>query len=151
MWGGKRMPVDEAVRLLAQAPLFAGIDEAHLRLLAYAAHEERIPGGRWLVRQGEDEPAGFLILSGAASAWLEENPANRLRIERGAFIGEGAMIAGLPHRMNVRAEKDMEVLRIPREEFLRVTREFPEMGRLILANYARRMAEVLSTLQSLLP
>ena len=99
---------------------------------------------------GQDEPAGFLILSGAATAWLEENPDSRLRIERGAFIGEGAMIAGLPHRMNVRAEEDMEVLRIPREDFLRVTREFPEMGRLILSNYARRMVEVLSTLQALL-
>ena len=145
------MPVDEAVTLLAQTPLFEGVDEAHLRLLAYAAHKERIPRGHWLVRQGENVPAGFLVLSGAGSAWLGEDPANRLRVERGAFIGEGAMIGGLPHRMNVRVEADMEVLRIAREDFLRLTHEFPEMGRLVLSNYARRMAEVLSTLQSLLP
>ena len=145
------MPVDDAVRLLARVPLFDGIDEAHLRVLAYAARQERIPKGRWLVRQGEDLPAGFLILSGAASAWLEEEPSNRLRLERGAFVGEGAMIGGLPHRMNVRVEEDMDVLRIAREDFLRVTHEFPEMGRLVMANYARRMTEVLNTLQSLLP
>ena len=145
------MPVDDAVRLLAQAPLFAGIDEAHLRVLAYAARQERIPKGRWLVRQGEDLPAGFLVLSGVASAWLEEDPVNRLRLERGAFIGEGAMIGGLPHRMNVRVEETMDVLRIAREDFHRVTHEFPEMGKLIMANYANRMAEVLATLQSLLP
>ena len=145
------MPVDEAVRLLAQTPLFDGIDEAHLRVLAYAARKERVPRGRWLVRQGQNLPAGFLVLSGIGSAWLDEDPANRLRIERGAFIGEGAMIGSLPHRMNVRVDADMEVMRIAREDFLRVAHEFPEMGRLIMANYARRLANVLATLQSLLP
>ena len=145
------MPVDDAVRLLAQAPLFDGIDEAHLRVLAYAARREHIPHGRWLVRQGQELPAGFLILSGVASAWLNEDPANRLLLQRGAFVGEGAMIAGLPHRMNVQVEEDMDVLRIARADFQRVAHEFPEMGRLVMANYARRMAEVLTTLQSLLP
>lgn len=145
------MPVDDAVKLLAQAPLFDGIDEAHLRVLVYAARQEHIPKGRWLVRQDEDLPAGFLILSGRGEAWLEEEPATRLQLRRGAFVGEGAMIGGLPHRMNVRVEEGMDVLRISRDAFLRVTHEFPEMGKLVMANYARHMAEVLATLQSLLP
>ncbi len=145
------MLVDDAVRLLAQAPLFEGIDEAHLRVLVYAATRERIPAGRWLVRQGEEAPVGFLVLSGKAEAWLEDDPASRLELQRGAFIGEGAMLGGLPHRMNVRVTENMAVLRIAREDFLRVAREFPEMGRMVMANFARRMANVLTTLQSRLP
>jgi CRP-like cAMP-binding protein len=45
----------------------------------------------------------------------------------------------------------LHVLRIARELLLRVCHEFPEMGRLVMANYARRMATVMSALQTLLP
>ena len=145
------MAVDEDVELLAQVPLFEGIDDAHLRVIAYAAEQQTVPAGDWLVRQGQELPAGFLVRGGTAEAYMEEDPATRLNISRGAFIGDGAMIAGLPHRMNVRALEELHLLRIPRELFLHVCHEFPEMGKLVMANYARRMATVMSALQTLLP
>jgi len=147
----EKYTVDDGVALLAATPLFEGIDPARLRVLVYAATPLNVPAGQFVVREGEELDAGFLVLDGLAEAWMNEDPAMRLSISRGAFIGEAAMIAGLHHRMNVRASEEMALLRFSRELFLRVCHEFPELGRLVMANYARRMASVTSALHTLLP
>ncbi len=143
--------IDEGVALLAASPLFAGIDAARLRVLIYAADPVSISAGKFIVRQGSSEPAAWLVLKGEAEGWLDEEPALKLSIGRGALIGEGAMIAGLHHRMHVRATDDMELLRFSRELFQRVCEEFPEVGRTVMANYATRMADIASALKTLLP
>ena len=149
--GFGRMSRDEKVALLSRTPLFENIDAAHLRVLVYAADHARFAPGDYLVREGGEEAAGFLVVDGEAEAWSDEDPAMRLRITRGAFIGEGAMIAGLAHRLNVRAVTEVEALRITRKLFMRVCHEFPELGRMVMSNYARRMASISSALHTLLP
>ena len=142
---------DEDVGLLSRTPLFENIDAAHLRVLVYAAERVRFAPGDFIVREGGEDESGFLVIEGEAEAWSEEDPNMRLRITSGAFIGEGAMIAGQPHGLNVRAVTEVEALRITRELFLRVCREFPELGRMVMSNYARRMANIASALHTLLP
>lgn len=143
--------VDEGVALLAATPLFEHIDPARLRVLVYAAEPVSVAAGEFIVRQGADDPAACLLLKGEAAAWMDEDPAMKLTLGRGALIGEAAMIAGLHHRMNVRAVDDVDMLRLSRELFLRVCGEFPELGRAVMTNYAQRMANVTAALKTLLP
>ncbi len=143
--------VDEGVALLAATPLFEGIDAARLRVLVYAAEPVSIGAGDFIVRQGAEGKAAHLLLKGEAQAWMDEDPAMKLTLTRGALIGEAAMIAGLHHRMNVRAVDDVDMLRFTRELFLRVCGEFPELCRAVMGNYASRMATITSALHTLLP
>ncbi len=146
-----KLTVDEGVALLAATPLFEDIDVARLRVLVYAAEHVQASAGEMLVRQSDDDHAGLLLLDGAAQAWMDEDPSMKLNLARGALIGEGAMIAKLHHRMNVQAVDNVELLRFSHELFLRVCHEFPELGRAVMANYARRMATITSALHTLLP
>ncbi len=145
------MSRDEDVALLARTPLFENIDAAHLRVLVYAAERVRFAPGEYIVREGSEDQSGFLVTEGEAEAWSDEDPAMRLRITRGSFIGEGAMISGRVHGLNVRAVTEVTCVRISRQLFMRVCHEFPELGRLVMSNYARRMANIASALHTLLP
>ena len=142
------MALQDEVMLLREVPLFAGVQVAHLQVLAFSSRKETIKAGQDLIRAGERSASGWLIRKGAAEAFCEENGDQRklARLERGAFCGELALVANLPHRLTVRAVSSVAALRIPHELFLRVCGEFPEFGQQVLANlmrqFSRSMAEL---------
>ncbi len=142
------MSIREEVRLLHEAPLFAGTHAAHLQLLVFSAEKFSIEAGEYLFRQGETTGSGWLISRGAAEAWMDHGGrAERVaRLEAGAFLGELAMIANLPHRVSVRALSRLSGRRIPHELFMRVCSEFAEFGQQVLSNlsssFSMSMAEL---------
>ncbi len=131
------MGVHELVELLARVPLFAGAQERHLQVLAFSAERETRAADSLLFSAGERLPAGFLILAGSARGEPREVEGASLSFSRGDFLGEVPMIAGTPHHMTVRALRELRVLRLPRELFLRVCGEFPEFGAQVMNNFAR--------------
>ncbi len=130
------MSIREEVRLLQEVPLFAGTHAAHLQLLVFSAEKFDIDAGEYLFREGEETGSGWLISRGTADAWLEHGSRveRAARLEAGAFAGELAMIANLPHRMSVRALSPLSGRRITHDLFMRVCAEFPEFGQQVLAN-----------------
>ncbi len=130
------MSIREEVRLLQKVPLFAGTHAAHLQLLVFSAEKFDIDAGASLFRQGEKTGSGWLISRGAAEAWLDHGGRMErvARLEAGAFAGELAMIADLPHRVSVRALSPLSGRRITHDLFMRVCAEFPEFGQQVLAN-----------------
>jgi len=124
------------MQLLRHVPLFAGTDEQHLQVLAFSAGRETVRAGERLFAAGEILPAGFLVLKGEARARAEGDEEAALLLQPGDFVGEVSMIAGTAHHLTVEALSDMEVLRIPRDLFLRVCGEFPEFGKKVMANFA---------------
>jgi CRP-like cAMP-binding protein len=67
--------------LIAAAPVFAGLQPAHLALIAGCGRNARLPAGALLVREGDPADRFFLIRDGAVA--LEVNAPGRvaLRIE----------------------------------------------------------------------
>lgn len=151
---GRRMPLHEDLQLIQQVPLFAGVPEASLQALVFSADRRRLEAGEWLFRAGERDGLGWLIRSGSASAWegpaadTGEADAARLvaRLTRGAFVGEVAMIADMPHRLSVRAETALAALCIPHDLFRRACAEFPQLGRQVLDNALARFGGAMDEL-----
>jgi len=143
------MALNEEVRLLREAPLFAGVAEAHLQVLAFSAGRFKLAAGDYLVRQGEQGDSAWLIRRGAAEAFHESAGRTRkvARLERGALVGELAMIARLPHRLSVRAISPLSGLRIDNGLFMRVCGEFPEFGQQVLHNLATHFSHSMGELQ----
>jgi CRP-like cAMP-binding protein len=149
------MPLKEYVSLLTRVPLFSGVPPAHLQALVFSAPRRTFRPGEWIIRKGERDEAGWLLLAGAATA--HDAPADAeeevletscvARLSRGAFIGEAAMVAGLPHRLSVRAETSVSALCLPRDLFLRACSEFPEFGRRVLDNALARFSHAMSDLE----
>ena len=135
------MKVRAEAEVFRRIPLFADCDWAQLQVLAFNCDREEFDEGETIVKQGAKGDAAYLILKGRAE--VVTTTAGRTRpvaaVEAGSFIGELAMIAGLPYSITAIAVISVTAARVPRGLFMRVAEEFPEFGAKVFAAMARKL------------
>jgi CRP-like cAMP-binding protein len=131
--------IKSTVELLRHVPLFAGVDPAHLQVLSFAAVRHVLPKGQVLYRAGDPGTSGYLVVSGTAQATQRDSGEVVAMIERGAFLGELAMLAKLPHHLTVTAISTLTVNEIGNDLFLKLISEFPEAGTRIVETVAAKL------------
>lgn len=145
----------EEVDILRRIPLFAGIDPAKLKLLAFASERLDYNEGQNLFRQGEVGDAAYVIVNGIADIIVETDDGEIpvAEFKDNAFIGEIAILCDVPRTATVRAQSNLEVLKIKKEHFLGLIRDFPELGIEVMRELASRLskttADLLDTRQEL--
>ncbi len=124
------MSIHDQAALLRQIPLFANVDESHLKVLAFATEHVVLLNGQTLIKKGDDAKAAFLIISGEAEAFSDEDDEDTKMtvVMPNSFVGEMAMLGGQPYAATVRATSRLEALKISKELFFRVIDEFPDMA-----------------------
>lgn len=133
------MSIKSTVELLRHVPLFAGVDPAHLQVLSFAAVRHVLQKGQTLYRAGDPGTSGYLVVSGTAQATQRDSGEVVAMIERGAFLGELAMLAKLPHHLTVTAISTLTVNEIGNDLFLKLISEFPEAGTRIVETVAAKL------------
>lgn len=136
------MSVRTNAESLRHVPLFAECDPAHLQVMAFASEQARFAPGEDIFRVGGKGASAFLILSGEAEVWVGKAEA-RMPVATagpGAFLGELAMIAGVPYSLNVTARSEVTATRISRDMFMRVVGEFPDFGTHVMTALSRKLA-----------
>ena len=114
--------------LLAQMPLFSGLDSGLLRQIAAVAEWLSLPGGATLFSAGDPPDALYVVLSGCLGAFSAD-PARRrflARIPAGDIVGEMGLVSGRPRSADVVALRDTELARISAAAFNEVLRGQPE-------------------------
>jgi predicted acylesterase/phospholipase RssA/CRP-like cAMP-binding protein len=116
---------------LAENPLFAGLSGAALALLDTAATWVRVPGGTALFEQGAEPDALYVLLRGTLHV-LVEQPGHELQsveyLAAGALVGELGVLLGESRSATVRAVRDSELLRVPRDTFMRLIETEAALG-----------------------
>lgn len=145
------MSVHDQVVLLRQIPLFAKVDESHLKVLAFATEHVVLLKGQTLVRQGDEAKAAFLIVDGEAEVFTgpESDAASKHVVGRSAFVGEIAMLCGQPYSATVKAKSRLEALKITKDLFFRVIEEFPEMAAEVMKVVTARLDGTMGELAEL--
>jgi CRP-like cAMP-binding protein len=130
----------DAVPMLAEIPLFAGLSKRHLGRIADVASTKRYAPGTTIALVGKPADAFFVILDGSVRV---ATPGDR-RIELGAgdFFGEMALIDGEPRSATVTAGSDVFVLTIARAKFLKLLHAEPKIMLAIMATLTRRLRDV---------
>ena len=123
--------------LLKTVPLFAGLSQRQLDLVARAADEVERDAGSVLVRQGQPGESFMLVLEG--SARVERGGKQIGRLSTGEFFGEMALIDRKPRSATVVAETPVTVLLIDGRRFLGLLEQVPAMNRRILAELSARI------------
>jgi CRP/FNR family transcriptional regulator, cyclic AMP receptor protein len=119
-------------------PIFSGCDPMHLQLLAFSAARQSFAEGDLILKEGIKGAAAYLILSGRADVSTEA--AGRIGMAGpGAMLGEVAMIGNSPYALSARATEPLSAVRIDRELFMRLTREYPEFGQSVFEALARKL------------
>ncbi|HVC57619.1 MAG TPA: cyclic nucleotide-binding domain-containing protein [Stellaceae bacterium] len=127
--------------LLRQIPYFAEIEPAKLKLLAFMSERVGFDPGKTLCRQGDPADAAYLIIEGEANI-IVDTPSGPLTIATlGAneIVGEMAILGDVPRTATVQAKDRLVALRIAKDPFMRMVREFPTMAVSIMRELAHRL------------
>lgn len=135
------MSLQQEFELLRKIPMFANIEPAKLKLLAFTSERLCYSNGDILFRQGEPGDAAFLIIRGEADVTIETEtgPLMVARLGDHDFVGEIAILCDVPRTATVKAKTDMTTLCINKDLFFRLVTEFPEMAVEIMRVLAQRL------------
>jgi CRP-like cAMP-binding protein len=97
--------------------------------------------GKLLCRQGDPGDAAYLIIEGEAEIIAEtpDGPIVLATLGANEIVGEMAILSDVPRTATVKAKDRLVALRISKEPFMRMVREFPNMAVSIMRELAQRL------------
>ena len=146
------MSLMQEYELLRRIPFFAEIEPAKLKLLAFMSERVGFDDGKLLCRQGDPGDAAYLIIEGEVEIILEgrTGPLTVATLGANEIVAEMAILCDVPRNATVRAKGRVVALRISKEPFMRMVREFPNMAVSIMRELAHRLDLTNSQLRSAL-
>jgi CRP/FNR family cyclic AMP-dependent transcriptional regulator len=135
------MSLAQEYDVLRRVPFFAEIEPAKLKLLAFMSERVGFDPGKTVCHQGDQADAAYLIIEGEADIILEgpAGPITVATLGRNEILGEIGILCNAPRNATVQAKTRLVCLRILKEPFLRMVREFPNMAVAIMRELAQRL------------
>lgn len=140
------MALIDDIRLFAQVPLFTGLSEDKLRLMAFGAERRRIVEGQTLFREGASADCGFVVASGSfrlSSTARDGSVRHEGVAVVGTLLSELAMISVIERKFTATAVEDSEVIRINRPLFRRMLEEYPDVAVMVQGRIRANLAAMI--------
>ena len=133
------MTLQQDVEVLRKIPLFAKIEPAKLKLLAFTSEHLEFMPGEAICEQGEQGDAAFIVLDGEADVVVQSGGgADQGRDRRQHdIVGEIAILCDVPrgHRARDHASR----LRVSKDGFFNLVTQFPQVGVEVMHELASRL------------
>ena len=142
------MSLEEDATLLSKVDLFANVAPRRLKLLALASSRVLFNPGEDLCVEGDEGNEAFILISGEAEVKITtpSGVATVARLKRNDIVGEMAILRDMPRTATVTAASDVTTLRIGKQDFLNLMREFPEVAVAVMRSLADRLARTTNEL-----
>ncbi|MEO0543424.1 MAG: cyclic nucleotide-binding domain-containing protein [Pseudomonadota bacterium] len=139
------MSLDDDIRLIAEAPLFAELNADQLRLLAFGAERMSFMDGQIIFREGDRADFGCVVASGEVEALVTTSNGNKAlkTLKRPALLGQMALITQSNRAFTAVALTEVSILRVNRSLFHRMLSEYPETAASIHAEMRRDLKRLL--------
>ncbi|MEZ5708987.1 MAG: patatin-like phospholipase family protein [Blastomonas sp.] len=133
--------------------LFAEVDDAARAALSEAAERREIPGGAYLVRQGEAADALYFVETGRFRVLIETDAGTRMvaQIDAGEPVGELAFFGGGTRTATLQASRDSVVMALDRASYDRVVARHPALADALLKSVSQRLAAVTARTSQVAP
>jgi ATP-binding cassette, subfamily B, bacterial HlyB/CyaB len=118
--------------------VFTHVDHSALRSLLDRLDARTYGSMEYLVREGEDGDAFYIVKSGSAQVERGPEAAVVNRLYPGDFFGELALLTGEPRKASIRATEEVTVFRLAKSDFDELVQRYPvilESIRRISAHY----------------
>lgn len=122
---------------LQEIDLFSELSKRDLKAVSKLMSEVHVRAGTDLMREGQAGREFMVILDGEAT--VRRGRRVLARVGTGDFLGELAIIAGLPRTATVTADTDMTVSVLNRREFSSLLDAQPRIARKVLVGAVRRL------------
>jgi CRP/FNR family cyclic AMP-dependent transcriptional regulator len=132
----------EMIPLLQRMPLFAGLSQDELRMIAQIIKQQRYARNRVIIRAEERGDVFFLLTAGVVRVSVAGNQGKEIILGvlyPNDFFGEMALLDGLPRSATVTAVADSEVLMISRRDFLDCIRRVPQIAAKMIVTLSLRL------------
>jgi CRP-like cAMP-binding protein len=134
--------VPEIEKFLGSIPLFSGIDKSSAHSLARASKLQHVEKGEMLFCQSDPSEAAYVVRTGNISIVLLSPDGREMAINEmhsGDVFGELGILTQKPRSTSAIAQTRSQILVIPKQAFLKVMDEEPQLARLILEITANRL------------
>lgn len=141
------MALMDDIRLLSQVPLFAGLSEDQLRLIAFGAERRRVSTGQLLFRENSPAECAFLVTKGAfelSNLGRNGKPVLVATPAEGTLLSELALFTLCERKFTAVARDDSEVIRITRTLFHRLVEEYPDVADMVIGRIRDNIASLAS-------
>lgn len=137
------MSLQQDVEVLRKIPLFAKIEPARLKLLAFTSEHLEFMPGEALCRQGEPGDAAFIVLSGEAEVLVQTSQGEMrvASIGRHDIVGEIAILCDIPRTASVVATQPLTALRVSKDGFFNLIGQFPQVAIEVMHELASRLLQ----------
>ncbi|MGO8919389.1 MAG: Crp/Fnr family transcriptional regulator [Stellaceae bacterium] len=133
---------DDASRLLRRSSLFAGMDEAALRLMAGHAHRRRFASGEVIFRVGSPGQSMMAVLAGMVRITAPSTDGKEIVLAdlgSGEVFGEMALLDGGERSADAAALTNCDLLVLERRDMLTVLERHPGVAIKLLQVLCERL------------
>ncbi len=133
--------LNKEASMLRNIELFANLDSAKLKLLAFTSQQLNFGPGDTLYNQGDLGDSAYLITKGIVEVLVktEGDPILVATRSKNDIIGEMSILCDEPRTATVKASDDVSALKISKDVFLQLLSGSPEMAVEIIRILARRL------------
>ena len=138
------MNLNEEVEILKGVPIFAKIEPAKLKLIAFTGERMTFSAGQELFHQGDQGDAMYVILGGIADVLIDNDKGGQIAIaemKKNNFVGEMAILGDVPRTATIKAREALTTLRISKDMFYRLVAEVPQMAVEVMRELAHRLED----------
>ena len=133
---------------LRQVPMFARLDAARLKLLAFTSEESQFRDGEVLFRAGAATDSAYVVMSGEVEVFADEPVGEPLVVlGENQLIGEMGVIGNSPRSATLKARGEVRSLRIASDDFLHLMTENPEIALDVMRQLVERLANTTRMLE----
>ena len=145
------MSLQDDVDVLRAIPLFAKIEPAKLKLLAFTSEHMEFDSGETVFRQGDPGDAAYIILDGSADIVVDtpQGAVTVAHLVRNDVVGEIAILCDVPRTATVVASTNLATLRVGKDAFFNLVTQFPQVGVGIMSELAHRLHQTTLNLTDL--
>ncbi len=125
------MALSDDMQLLSALPLFHGLEQDELRLIAFGAEHRNLGPGQILFRERSPAECAFVVVRGQfelSNTGRDGQPQVAAIVGSGTMLSELALATMVERKYTAVALDETEVMRIPRQLFHRLLEEYPRLA-----------------------
>lgn len=145
------MKGEDLIELVAPGSMLANAEPADLAALAARATTRQFRRGEVLLHQGDKGDGFYIITKGVARVSMIAANGREITLdflERGAVVGEIAVLDGLERTATVNAVEPVSSLWLDRSALRAIIGERPDFAWHLLAHMAKRLRQANATIES---
>ena len=144
------MNLNDEVELLKGVPIFAKLEPARLKLIAFTSERMNFAEGQEVCHQGDPGDTMYVILGGVADVLIDSDKGQIAvaEMKKNNFFGEIALLCDVPRTATIKAREQLTTLRITKDMFYRLVAEFPDMAIEVMRVLAHRVEDTNNKLRA---